>query len=236
MNLGRKVNMQTVGRLVSAVSSAELKVQRRSVTGVPALLTRSFVVAATPKISTVKLAAPLIFSRSITDDSWASERFAEIGEEMEPAGDVPLVQGTEELLHQPSEKVIALTEAVLALNVIEINQMLRRIQTRLGMPEEMLYMDYRPGGTGGPDNSSGAVVEAEPVKEKDSFNLKLATVDPKSKIKIIKEVRALTGLGLKEAKELVEKAPVVLKEGLKKEEIEAAEKALKAAGATVEVL
>jgi hypothetical protein len=52
----------------------------------------------------------------------------------------------------------------------------------------------------------------------DAFDLKLAAVDAKAKIKIIKEVRTITGLGLKEAKELVEKAPVVIKEGLPKDE------------------
>ena len=53
------------------------------------------------------------------------------------------------------------------------------------------------GGGGGGGNEAVAVV-VEPVKEKDVFDIKLTVVDPKSKIKIIKEVRALTGLGLKE--------------------------------------
>jgi large subunit ribosomal protein L7/L12 len=61
-------------------------------------------------------------------------------------------------------------------------------------------------------------------------------VDPKIKIKIIKEVRALTGLGLKEAKELVEKAPCVVKPGLKKDEAEALMKILTDIGAEVELL
>lgn len=73
------------------------------------------------------------------------------------------------------------------------------------------------------------------MKEKDAFNIKLGAVDQKVKIKIIKEVRAITGLGLKEAKELVEKAPVVIKEGVKKEEAEAFKKLLVDAGAAVDL-
>lgn len=64
----------------------------------------------------------------------------------------------------------------------------------------------------------------------------MAAVDAKAKIKVIKEVRTITGLGLKEAKELVEKAPVVLKEGLKKDEAEAFKKLLMDAGAAVELV
>jgi large subunit ribosomal protein L7/L12 len=85
-----------------------------------------------------------------------------------------------------------------------------------------------PGGEGA--GQADAAAEA-PKEEKTSFNLKLGAVDAKAKIKVIKEVRAITGLGLKEAKELVEKAPVVLKEGLKKEEAEAFIKLLADAGA-----
>eukprot|EP00596_Hydrurales_sp_CCMP1899_P001577 CAMPEP_0119037428 /NCGR_PEP_ID=MMETSP1177-20130426/5781_1 /TAXON_ID=2985 /ORGANISM="Ochromonas sp, Strain CCMP1899" /LENGTH=99 /DNA_ID=CAMNT_0006998677 /DNA_START=396 /DNA_END=695 /DNA_ORIENTATION=- len=92
------------------------------------------------------------------------------------------------------------------------------------------------GGGGGGGGGSAAPVAAEPVKEKDVFDIKLTVVDPKSKIKTIKEVRALTGLGLKEAKDLVEKAPVIIKEGVKKEELDAIKKILTDAGAVIEIL
>ncbi len=65
------------------------------------------------------------------------------------------------------------------------------------------------------------------------MDIKIGTVDAKAKIKVIKEVRTITGLGLKEAKELVEKAPVVLKQGVKKEDAEAFKKLLLEASATV---
>lgn len=65
--------------------------------------------------------------------------------------------------------------------------------------------------------------------------MKLASFDAKSKIKVIKEVRAITGLGLKEAKELVEGAPSVLKKDMKKEEAEEIVNKLKEVGAVVEL-
>ena len=61
-------------------------------------------------------------------------------------------------------------------------------------------------------------------------------MDPKSKIKVIKEVRTITGLGLKEAKELVEKAPTMLKDSLKKDEAHQLVEALTAVGAEVELV
>ena len=77
-----------------------------------------------------------------------------------------------------------------------------------------------------------AAVEA--VVEKDEFDVILASFGEK-KINVIKEVRVLTGLGLKEAKDLVEAAPKAVKEGVGKEEAESAKKQLEEAGATVEL-
>lgn len=65
-----------------------------------------------------------------------------------------------------------------------------------------------------------AAEAAAPAEEKTDFNIKLDGFDAASKIKVIKEVRAITDLGLKEAKELVEGAPAVLRKGVKKEEAE----------------
>ena len=75
---------------------------------------------------------------------------------------------------------------------------------------------------------------AEAVEEKDEFDVILASYGEK-KINVIKEVRAITSLGLKEAKDLVEGVPKAVKEGLKKEEAEAIKKKLEEAGATVEL-
>jgi len=77
--------------------------------------------------------------------------------------------------------------------------------------------------------------DAAPVEaEKDSFDVVLASFGEK-KINVIKEVRAITSLGLKEAKDLVEGAPKVVKEGCSKDEAEAIKKKLEGAGATVEL-
>ncbi|GMI08685.1 hypothetical protein TrRE_jg3243 [Triparma retinervis] len=89
-----------------------------------------------------------------------------------------------------------------------------------------------------PDPVDGEVVtsDREEVKEeKTLFDLKLLSFDAKSKIKVIKEVRTITGLGLKEAKELVEGAPKTVKKDIKKEEAEELAEKIKAVGGECEV-
>ncbi|MBK5197081.1 MAG: 50S ribosomal protein L7/L12 [Methyloceanibacter sp.] len=81
--------------------------------------------------------------------------------------------------------------------------------------------------------AAGAAAAA-PVEEKTEFNVILTAVGAQ-KINVIKEVRAVTSLGLKEAKDLVEAAPKAVKEGVNKEEAEKIKKQLEAAGATVEL-
>src|SRR3954462_3001072 len=79
-----------------------------------------------------------------------------------------------------------------------------------------------------------AAAAAAPVEEKTEFNVVLAAIGDK-KIEVIKEVRAITGLGLKEAKDLVEGAPKPVKEGIPKEEAEKVKAQLEKAGAKVEL-
>jgi large subunit ribosomal protein L7/L12 len=81
---------------------------------------------------------------------------------------------------------------------------------------------------------AGAAAAAAPVEEKTEFDVILADAGDK-KINVIKEVRAITGLGLKEAKDLVEAAPKAVKEGVNKEEADKIKKVLEEAGAKVEV-
>ena len=84
--------------------------------------------------------------------------------------------------------------------------------------------------------SAAAAEPAETKKEeKTAFDVKLASFDAKGKIKIIKEVRSITGLGLKEAKELVEAVPSVLKKDVKKEDAEAIVEKIKEIGGVVEL-
>ena len=82
--------------------------------------------------------------------------------------------------------------------------------------------------------AAGAAPAADAAEEKDSFDVVL-TASGDQKINVIKEVRAITGLGLKEAKDIVEGAPKTLKEGVKKEEAEEMKTKLEAAGAKVEL-
>jgi large subunit ribosomal protein L7/L12 len=82
--------------------------------------------------------------------------------------------------------------------------------------------------------AAAAAPAAEAAEEKDSFDVVLAAAGDQ-KINVIKEVRAITGLGLKEAKDMVEGAPKTLKEGVKKEEAEEMKTKLEAAGAKVEL-
>jgi large subunit ribosomal protein L7/L12 len=81
---------------------------------------------------------------------------------------------------------------------------------------------------------AAAAAAAEPAEEQTEFDVVLAVVGDK-KINVIKEVRAVTNLGLKEAKDLVESAPKTVKEAVKKEEAEQIKKKLEEAGATVEI-
>ncbi|MHC4755592.1 MAG: 50S ribosomal protein L7/L12 [Planctomycetota bacterium] len=87
---------------------------------------------------------------------------------------------------------------------------------------------------GGAVMMAGPAAEAEAVEEKTAFDVVLKDFGEK-KIQVIKEVRALTGLGLKEAKDLVEGLPKPVKEGLSKEEAEKVREQLEAVGATVEI-
>ena len=87
-------------------------------------------------------------------------------------------------------------------------------------------------GSAAPGSASGDLKTAA-AAEKTAFDIKLEKFDAAAKIKVIKEVRTFTDLGLKEAKDLVEKVPVVLKKGLTKEEAGPIIEKLKALGATV---
>ena len=100
------------------------------------------------------------------------------------------------------------------------------------MPSRTSSASARPLRSPWPPPAAAAEAEAE--EEKTSFDVVLQAYGEK-KIEVIKVVRALTGLGLKEAKAVVEEAPKTVKEGVNKDEAEEAKKQLEAAGATVDV-
>lgn len=116
--------------------------------------------------------------------------------------------------------------AVEGMTVLELSELVKGLEERFGVTAAApVAMAVVPG--------AGAA--APTVEEKDSFDVILASAPADKKIQVIKVVREITGLGLKEAKDLVEGAPKPVKEGASKEESETIKKKLQDAGATVEV-
>ena len=129
----------------------------------------------------------------------------------------------------PSEKIVQLAEQIEALSEEERGQIMPTLSERLKLPKlQPISTDGMGMGTEG-GGAAGPKVE-EKKAEKTAFDVKLEKFDAAAKIKVIKEVRAFTNLGLKEAKDLVEKVPVVLKQGVTKEEANEIIEKIKAAG------
>ncbi|KAA0047609.1 hypothetical protein IC582_011182 [Cucumis melo] len=129
----------------------------------------------------------------------------------------------------PSDKIIALAERIAALPAAERSQIGPTLGEKLRHPklQEISVDGLDMGSEGGAAAGSSNVEEK---KEKTAFDVKLEKFDAASKIKVIKEVRAFTNLGLKEAKDLVEKVPAILKQGVTKEEANGIIEKIKAAG------
>ncbi len=125
------------------------------------------------------------------------------------------------------EDAVKLTEEMTALELASFSKTLRE---KFGVTATPVAVAAGAAGAGG----GAAAGAAQAVEEKTSFDIILATVGA-NKIQVIKEIRAVTSLGLKEAKELVESAPKPVKTGAKKEEADEIKKKLEAVGATVEL-
>ncbi|KAF5831905.1 ribosomal protein L7/L12 C-terminal domain-containing protein [Dunaliella salina] len=145
------------------------------------------------------------------------------------------------------EKVQRLAGELLGLTVLESSQLSTILRKKLDIPKPAFGAGAMPAfpmgaampqpgagaATGGPGAQEAAA--PEPAKEKTEFDVKLQSFSAEGKIKVIKEIRALTNLGLKEAKELVEKTPTVLKSGATKEEAENWKKVIESAGGKVDL-
>jgi large subunit ribosomal protein L7/L12 len=118
-----------------------------------------------------------------------------------------------------------LVDELSGLTVLEAAELAKLLEEKWGVSAAAAVAVAVPGGGGG---------AAAPVEEKTEFTVVLASAGEK-KIEVIKEVRALTGLGLKEAKDLVEGAPKNVKEGVTKDEAEKVKAQLEKAGAKVEL-
>ncbi|KAI3846957.1 hypothetical protein MKX03_034449 [Papaver bracteatum] len=143
---------------------------------------------------------------------------------------------TEEV--KPSERVVSLVDEISDLTLLEVADLTEVLRKKLNINEMPIMTTMMPGlGIGGKvgGGAGGASKGGEEKKaaEKTAFDLKLEGFDAAGKIKIIKEVRTFTDLGLKEAKELVEKAPTLLKKGVTKEEAQKIIEKMTAIGAKV---
>ena len=119
----------------------------------------------------------------------------------------------------------AILESIEKLTLLEAAELVKAMEEKFGVSAAApVAVSAAPAAAAAPADDADAEV-----------NVILASVPADKKIAVLKEVRGITGLGLKEAKDLVDGAPKAIKEGVKKEEAEAIKKQLEAAGATVEI-
>ena len=124
-------------------------------------------------------------------------------------------------------KVQNIIEEIKGLSLLEASELVKGIEEAFGVSAAAATMAAVPA-------AGGAAAAAAPAEEKTEFNVVLTAIGG-NKIGVIKAVREITSLGLKEAKDLVESAPKPIKEGVNKDEAEAIKKKFTEAGATVEV-
>ena len=122
-----------------------------------------------------------------------------------------------------SEKIAALIEEVKSLTVLELSELVHALEEEFGVSAAAMAAP-----------AAGAGAAAPVVEEQTEFDV-IMTSFGAEKIKVIKEIRAITGLGLAEAKALVEGVPAKIKEAVSKEDAEALKEKLTAVGATVEI-
>lgn len=126
-----------------------------------------------------------------------------------------------------SAKTDEILESLKTLTLLEAAELVKQIEEAFGVSAA--------APVGGVVVAAAAGAAAEAVEEKTEFDVVLEEVPADKKIAVLKVVRGITGLGLKEAKDLVEAAPKALKEGVSKDDAEAAKKELEEAGAKVSI-
>jgi large subunit ribosomal protein L7/L12 len=120
----------------------------------------------------------------------------------------------------------AIVDSLSALTVMEASDLVKKLEEKWGVSAASVAVAAGP--------AAGGAAAAAPAEEKTEFTVVLGAAGA-NKINVIKEIRAITGLGLKEAKDLVEGAPKTVKEGIAKADAEKIKAQLTAAGATVEI-
>jgi len=118
-------------------------------------------------------------------------------------------------------------ESLKTLSLLEASELVKQIEEAFGVSAA--------ASAGVVMAAPGAAAAAEPVEEQTEFDVILDSFDPAAKIKVLKAVREATGLGLGEAKALVEAAPKAVKEGIKKEDAEALKKTIEEVGGKVTI-
>ena len=129
------------------------------------------------------------------------------------------------------EKMI---EEISNMTVLELSELVKALEDKFGVSASAAPATAMPGMMPAAAGAAAAEEEAE-AEEKTEFDVQLKEFGA-NKIPVIKEVRSLTGLGLKEAKEKVESAPVVIQEGVSKEDADKAKEQLEELGAVVEII
>ena len=127
-----------------------------------------------------------------------------------------------------------IADEMVHLNMLEMNELCNKIADHFGFDDKMMSPDGDDLGDDMMDADASAA--AAPVEEKTAFDVRLTGFDAKSKIKVIKEVRSIAGLGLKEAKEMVEGAPNTILKDVKQEQADEIKAKLEELGATVEIV
>ncbi len=126
-----------------------------------------------------------------------------------------------------SKKAEEIVTSVEKLTVLELSNLVKALEDKFGVSAQAMQV----AAVGAPAAAGASAAAAE---EKSTFDIILASIGDK-KIQVIKEIRVITKLGLKEAKDLVDQAPKTVKEGVSKEEAEEIKKQLEAQGATAEI-
>ena len=126
-----------------------------------------------------------------------------------------------------------LIDEISNMTVLELSELVKALEDKFGVSASAAPAMAMPGMM--PVASADAAEEEAEAEEQTEFDVQLKDFGAK-KIPVIKEVRSITGLGLKEAKEKVESAPVVIQEGIAKEEAEKTKEQLEALGAEVEII
>lgn len=159
----------------------------------------------------------------------------EIDQRRLPADFDPATFDPTEHRSPPSERVFRLVEEMASLTLAEAAELGPILMKKMGLKEMPTIGYMKPGAANlaAMASKAPAAGKEEAKPEKTVFELKLESYEAASKIKIIKEVRGFTDLGLKEAKDLVEKTPSIIKKGVSKEEGEQIIEKLKALGAKV---